>query len=383
MNLNDTLINTSKNNNISNTLTNLNKSQKFDLIFENGICIDNTDNIDSDEFGKITIDDIYIPNNNINSDLNINLNVETNTKKIEYIKTANLNDNTINYISFNNNEYPIISFGVENISQSIYTCYYDTNIIGNRILNSDEITIYKLIILNHYLNRYEQLHLKMGISLDGIFDKLDSGYDSVNNKFYVDNCSDNKNYLETKIKHYFETVNDYRTRAKNYNALSGKYRKLQEIFNTNNDNYNTKINNLVSTNDEYKIQINLLNIENKNLTTHIDKINSLYINLKQLSESNNADHNKYKTKFSENKFNELTQNINLKNNEILRLKSDNNNQKQKLIYAQNKLDLKKLEIIELKNKYTYVYNTYEFFKKIFIRLVLLIFLFVFVYINIF
>ena len=373
-------------------ITNITKTQKYDSGFDNILNTENTDNQESDDFGRVILDDIYLPIPN------------TETK---YVKSINFNNKNINHIAFKENEYPIISFytnpktdsDIDLYNLQIYTYHYDTNIIANKILNSDEITIYKLIVLNHYLNKEEQLHLKMGISFDGIFDKLDAGYDSINNKFYVDTNSDNKIYLETKIKQYFESVSDYKTKAKNYNILHSKYKKLQDAFTKSTESLNTqisdlvvqsdsksdKINSLKSINESAYKQIEILSTENKNLSTENIKINNLYNNLLLLLETNNLKYNDYKTEYSEEKFYHLNSEIISKTKLIETIISDTESKKKEDIYLIDQLKKNinshqnMIKQLELEN--VNLNNSYQFLKKIFIRLFLLIFLFMFICIK--
>jgi hypothetical protein len=399
------LTNTIKSNKLDSNKLDSNKldsnkldSNKLDSNIDNDSGLENIDNPEFEDFGRVSIDDIYLPISTVETEyvkiINFPFSNEDNTTN-----TNNTNNtNKITYMSFREKEYPIISFCIQNQAETddglntekeqklyqnqlsttntyqSYTYYFDTNLISNRLLNSDEITIYKLIILNHYLNKSEKLHLKMSISFDGIFDKLDSGYDSVNNKFYVDTNSDNKIYLETKIRQYFEKIDEYKIKAKKYNGLHIKYKKLQELVSKTNDTLNLEINELkkslnqnISDKDELIKKNDSSNDENKKLSIHIEKINNLYTNLQSLSEQNNIKYIQYKTEYSEQKFTNLIEKNKLLESIIteLQIKQKTN------IYL----------IEKLKNKYDDIKIYYLFLRKIFIRLVFLIFISIFVYLK--
>ena len=318
----------------------------------------NTNHLEiSDDYGKVYNDDIYIPI----------LNVKTNYVKTNYVKSINLNNKEIEYMVFKQNEYPIISFYTTNTdktntdktntdnSNQIYTYHFDTNIIANHFLNPDEITIYKLIILNHYLNKSEQLHLKMGISFDGIFDKLDVGYDSINNKFYVDTNSDNKIYLETKIKQYFEKINDYKLKAKNFNILHIKYKKLQEMLTKNTETYNLEL-----------IDFNNLKEQNIVLQNENEKLHILSRKQQLLLEENNNKYIEYKIKYSEEKLEleklELEKKIKLNTELITNLKNN-------IIVKTNIIKQLNIKNSNIKLDYDNINYNYIFFRNIFIKCV--------------
>jgi hypothetical protein len=259
---------------------------------------------------------------------------------------------------FENNEYPIICQKIKrgNEFNCDYGIYYDTNIINNLLLSYDEICVFKLIILHHYMNRDLQHYTFFGRFLYMTYSDILSETEckmieelTKENSNFV-KLTPNYNIIKDKIK---QKLSDYFNQTRTYKLKSKEYDKLYNIQNEL-DNLMIKYNGLQDSLSNSELINNNLNdtisdLKNKNIL-------AIETNTKNETKIKNIEDKLNKTN---DYHNELNQKIELLNSTItsqldiiesLNLSIVDYEQKNKLLT--NKIDNLDIEIekIDLTNQ---------------------------------